>query len=50
MSRTNKILLTLSKEEFDKIKSKAEKMGMKTATYVRFICLSSIVKVTKNND
>lgn len=46
MPRNQKILLSLTKEEFDKIKNKAEKVGMKTACYIRFICLSSKITVS----
>ena len=51
MPRNNKILLRLTNEEYDKIKKKAENIGMKISCYIRFIVLSSKVVVQrKDND
>ena len=48
MPRNNKILLRLTKEEFEKISKKANQVGMKLSCYIRFVCLSSKISVNKN--
>jgi predicted DNA binding CopG/RHH family protein len=48
MSRNNKILLRLTSEEYNKIKQKAERNGMKLAVYIRFICLTNKLILQKS--
>jgi len=50
MSRNQRVELKFNKEEYDKIKQKAERNGMKLGTYIRFICLSSRILVKKFED
>jgi predicted DNA binding CopG/RHH family protein len=45
MPRNTKLLISLTKEEAERIKEKAKKSGMKVSCYIRFICLSSKIKI-----
>jgi predicted DNA binding CopG/RHH family protein len=47
MSRNNKILLRLTIEEYNKIKQKADRNGMKLATYIRLICMNNNLIIQK---
>ena len=46
--RNNRISVRLNKEEYKRIKQKADRNGMELACYIRFICLSSKIIVKKN--
>jgi len=39
--RNHEIRVKFKKEELEKIKSKAETMGLPVSTFIRFICLSA---------
>ena len=43
--RNNKPKVSLSKEESEKIQYKAEKLGMKLATYMRFVSLNANIEI-----
>jgi len=46
MSRVYELRIKLTKEELQKIKTKAEKVSMPTSAFVRFIALNSAIKPT----
>lgn len=47
MKRNYDIGVKLTKEEEERIKNKADKLGMTKSEYVRFVCLNANIEISK---
>lgn len=49
MKKNHSIVIRLTKEQLDKVKSKAERVGMSISDFIRFLALKTNIKEIKIN-